>query len=70
MPSIQEILTYLLRQNNSVEKIEDVLNKSSGLRGISGVSGDMRSIREAIAQGNSRAQTRRGHLHSPPTVLI
>ncbi|MDF5725339.1 MAG: acetate kinase [Rhizonema sp. PD37] len=50
------ILTYLLRQDNSVEKIEDVLNKASGLRGISGVSGDMRSIREAIAQGNSRAQ--------------
>ncbi len=50
------ILTYLLRQDNSVDKMEDVLNKASGLRGISGVSGDMRSIREAIAQGNSRAQ--------------
>ncbi|QMS87571.1 acetate kinase [Nostoc edaphicum CCNP1411] len=51
------ILIYLLRYGNySIEKLDDILNKTSGLKGISGVSSDMREVREAIAQGNSRAQ--------------
>ncbi|MEH2157960.1 acetate kinase [Nostoc sp.] len=51
------ILIYLLRYcNYSVERLDEVLNKASGLKGISGVSSDMREVREAIAQGNSRAQ--------------
>ncbi|PHM11682.1 acetate kinase [Nostoc sp. 'Peltigera malacea cyanobiont' DB3992] len=58
------ILIYLLRHcNYSVEKLDELLNKASGLKGISGVSSDMREVREAMsttgyanAQGNSRAQ--------------
>jgi acetate kinase len=58
------ILIYLLRHcDYSVEKLDDILNKASGLKGISGVSSDMREVREAMsttgyayAQGNSRAQ--------------
>ncbi|MEH2422233.1 MAG: acetate kinase [Nostoc sp.] len=51
------ILIYLLRYcDYSVEKLDYVLNKASGLKGISGVSSDMREVREAMAQGNSRAQ--------------
>ncbi|MEH1941398.1 MAG: acetate kinase [Nostoc sp.] len=51
------ILIYLLRYcNYSVEKLDDILNKASGLKGISGISSDMREVREASAQGNSRAQ--------------
>ncbi|MEA5601024.1 acetate kinase [Nostoc sp. UHCC 0252] len=51
------ILIYLLRYcDYSVEKLDEILNKASGLKGISGVSSDMRQVREAIAQGNSRAQ--------------
>ena len=51
------ILIYLLRYcNYSVEKLDHILNKASGLKGISGVSSDMREVREALAQGNSRAQ--------------
>ena len=51
------ILTYLLRYcDYSVEKLDEILNKASGLKGISGVSSDMREVRKAIAQGNSRAQ--------------
>ncbi|MBD0385083.1 MAG: acetate kinase [Nostoc sp. C3-bin3] len=51
------ILIYLLRYcDYSVEKLDHVLNKASGLKGISGISSDMREVREAIAQGNSRAQ--------------
>ncbi|MEH1965693.1 acetate kinase [Nostoc sp.] len=51
------ILIYLLQYcNYSVERLDYLLNKGSGLKGISGVSSDMREVREAIAQGNSRAQ--------------
>ncbi|MCC5652462.1 acetate kinase [Nostoc sp. XA013] len=51
------ILIYLLQYcDYSVERLDHILNKASGLKGISGVSSDMREVREAIAQGNSRAQ--------------
>ncbi|AFZ57567.1 acetate kinase [Anabaena cylindrica FACHB-243] len=51
------ILIYLLRQSDySVERLDYVLNKASGLRGISGVSSDLPQVMEAIAQGNDRAQ--------------
>ncbi|MBW4555842.1 MAG: acetate kinase [Trichormus sp. ATA11-4-KO1] len=51
------ILIYLLRHSNySVERLDYVLNKASGLRGISGVSSDLPQVIEAIAQGNYRAQ--------------
>lgn len=48
---------YLLRQQGiDADKLDEILNRASGLKGISGVSGDMRYIQDAIAQGNSRAQ--------------
>lgn len=51
------ILTHLMRQQNyTADQFDQMLNKESGLKGISGVSGDMRQITEAIVQGNSRAQ--------------
>ncbi|MGM3306139.1 acetate kinase [Anabaena sp. WFMT] len=51
------ILIYLLRQSDyPVEKLNYVLNKASGLRGISGVSSDLREVIAAINQGNDRAQ--------------
>lgn len=51
------ILIYLLRQYNySADQLDELLNKKSGLKGISGVSNDLRQILEAIASGNQRAQ--------------
>jgi acetate kinase len=51
------ILLYLLRQSDfTVEKLDQLLNKESGLKGISGISNDMRQIQNAIAQGNDRAK--------------
>ncbi|MGO9576074.1 MAG: acetate/propionate family kinase, partial [Terriglobales bacterium] len=39
------VLTYLMRQRHFFdEKLDDVLNKRSGLLGISGISGDMREV--------------------------
>jgi len=43
------ILTYLMRQGQlQSEEIDEVLNRKSGLLGISGVSSDMREIQDAI----------------------
>jgi acetate kinase len=51
------ILTYLMRQGrHQAQEIDDVLNKESGLLGISGISGDMRKILASIKQGHSRAK--------------
>jgi acetate kinase len=51
------ILIHLLRQPGyTVEKLDNLLNKESGLLGISGESGDVRGIMQAISQGKERAQ--------------
>src|SRR5438094_5966531 len=51
------ILTYLMRQGRlQAQDIDDVLNKESGLLGISGISGDMREIVASMKQGHSRAK--------------
>jgi acetate kinase len=51
------ILIYLLRQKDySVDQLDTILNKQSGLKGISGISGDMRAIHAAIEEGNERAK--------------
>lgn len=51
------ILIYLLQQKNfKVEQLDNLLNKASGLAGISGISSDMRQIKAAIYEGNQRAQ--------------
>lgn len=50
------IVTYLQRKIKlNPERIEDILNKESGLKGVSGVSNDMRVISQASQKGNKRA---------------
>ncbi|HEX6796852.1 MAG TPA: acetate kinase [Ktedonobacterales bacterium] len=50
------ILTYLLRERGaSGDSLDRTLNHESGLKGISGVSGDMRSVLAARDKGNPRA---------------
>jgi acetate kinase len=51
------ILLYLLRQQYyTTAQLDQILHQASGLKGISGVSGDMRQVQAAIASGNPRAQ--------------
>lgn len=51
------ILIHLLRQPDmDVEKLDHILNRESGVKGISGISGDLRSILKGIAEGNPQAQ--------------
>jgi len=43
------------RKNLSLDQVMDMLNKKSGLLGISGSSNDMRSIQQAASEGDKRA---------------
>ena len=50
-------ITYLMdKLNLSVADLNTIINKKSGVLGVSGVSSDMRDIEDAIAKGNERAK--------------
>ncbi len=50
------ILFYLSEKGYSIDELNDMCNKKSGLLGISGVSNDMRNLREHAVAGNERAK--------------
>ena len=51
------VVTFLMqRENLGVDDINDMLNKDSGLLGLSGISNDMRDILKAIKEGDRRAK--------------
>lgn len=51
------IVTFLMEKEGlSSQEINNILNKESGVLGISGVSSDFRDIEEAANKGNKRAQ--------------
>lgn len=50
------ILIHLLRHDHTVDQLDQLLNRESGLKGVSGVSSDMRSVQQAVSDGNPRAQ--------------
>ena len=52
-----QILLYLMREYNLEPKqLNKLLNKESGLLGVSGISADMRTILAASAEGKERSQ--------------
>jgi acetate kinase len=50
------VLVHLLRNGSSVSELDTLLNKQSGLLGLSDISNDMRDVRQAAASGNVQAQ--------------
>ncbi|KAF5078104.1 Acetate kinase [anaerobic digester metagenome] len=51
------VLLYLAdKENLNLKGINDIINKQSGVMGISGLSSDMRDLENAAADGNERAQ--------------
>ena len=51
------IVTFLMKKENlSVDEIDTILNKESGVYGISGISVDFRDIEDAEKSGNERAK--------------
>lgn len=50
-------ISYLMeKEHMDVERLNHVINKESGVMGVSGVSSDMRDIQAAINEGNKRAE--------------
>ena len=50
-------VTYIMQENNiSPKEMENILNKESGVLGVSGVSSDFRDLEAAAKEGNERAQ--------------
>lgn len=50
------IVTYLMKEKGySIEEMDEILNKKSGVLGISGVGTDFRDIRSAAKENNKRA---------------
>ncbi len=53
-PTIIEFIAH--KENITLEETMEIINKKSGVFGISGVSSDFRDLGEAAAAGNERAQ--------------
>ena len=50
------VVTYLMKTKGyTAQEVEDIINKKSGLLGVSGLSNDCRNIAAAAAEGNYRA---------------
>ncbi|MDP1853530.1 MAG: acetate kinase [Candidatus Omnitrophota bacterium] len=51
------LVTYLMRKKRfNISQIDGILNKESGLKGISGFSNDMRQLNKKLKEGNARAR--------------
>ena len=58
------VLLFLLRQaaqtaastEDAIQTVENMVNRQSGLYGVSELSNDMRTLRRAIAEGNAKAR--------------
>ena len=51
------VLLFLAEKENlSIKQVNDVINKKSGVQGISSLSSDMRDLENAAADGNERAK--------------
>jgi acetate kinase len=51
------VVLYIMNgQNLSTQEMNTLLNNKSGMKGISGISNDMRQIEAKAAEGNQRAQ--------------
>ncbi|CAM2954338.1 acetate kinase [Hathewaya histolytica] len=51
------IIPFLMKEDNlSIDEIDNLMNKKSGVLGVSGVSSDFRDIEDAAKEGNHRAK--------------
>jgi acetate kinase len=51
------IIPFIMaKENISASEMDDILNKKSGLLGVSGVSSDSRDVEDAAAAGNHQAE--------------
>ena len=51
------VIGFLIKEKGyTMQEVDDLLNKKSGVLGISGISSDFRDVRDAAEQGNERAK--------------
>ncbi|WP_300381009.1 acetate kinase [Clostridium sp.] len=51
------VITFLIEQEGyTIKEVDDILNKESGILGISGISSDFRDVSEEAEKGNKRAK--------------
>ena len=50
------VLSIMKKEGFTPDQMSDLLNKESGMKGISGVSSDMREVEAACREGNERAR--------------
>ncbi len=51
------IITYIMRREGiSFDEMDSILNRKSGILGVSGVSSDMRDVLDAVDEGNQQAE--------------
>ena len=50
------VMTYLMNKGMTSKEIDNLVNKESGVAGVSGVSSDFRDLATAVEQGNERAK--------------
>ena len=50
------VMTYLMNKGMSAKDIDNLVNKKSGVAGVSGVSSDFRDLTAAAESGNERAK--------------
>ena len=65
------VIPYIMKAENlSADEIEDLLNRKSGLLGISGISNDCRQIAKAAEDGNYRAKLAQKILYNSIKKII
>ena len=50
------VLAIMKKEGKTPDEMQDLLNKKSGLLGISGLGSDMRDVENGVKEGNERAQ--------------
>lgn len=50
------VLTIMKKEGKTPDEMQDLLNKKSGLLGISGLGSDMRDVENGVKEGNERAK--------------
>ncbi len=65
------VLTYIMKKYDiSADEMDNIINKKSGLLGISGVSNDLRNVSDEADNGNARAVLARKMLANSVKKLI
>ena len=58
LETLEAEIVIMDKEKISIEEIDEILNKKSGVFGVSGISPDSRDIEAAAAEGNERAKQR------------